>query len=39
LFTGLLVSGVLIVGALTFCPALSRGPILWHLLMYAGKVF
>ena len=39
LFTGLLVSTVLIVGALTFFPALSLGPILEHLLMHAGKVF
>ncbi|HEY2351887.1 MAG TPA: potassium-transporting ATPase subunit KdpA [Candidatus Acidoferrum sp.] len=39
LFTGLLVSTILIVGALTFFPALSLGPILEHLLMQAGKVF
>jgi K+-transporting ATPase ATPase A chain len=39
LFTGLLVSVILIVGALTFFPALSLGPILEHLLMYAGKTF
>ena len=39
LFSGLLVSTVLIVGALTFFPALSLGPILEHLLMQAGKVF
>jgi K+-transporting ATPase ATPase A chain len=39
LFSGLLVSTVLIVGALTFFPALSLGPILEHLLMLAGKVF
>ncbi len=39
LFTGLLVSVVVIVGALTFFPALSLGPILEHLLMHAGKVF
>src|ERR1700757_2983856 len=39
LFSGLLVSIVLIVGALTFFPALSLGPILEHLLMNAGKVF
>jgi potassium-transporting ATPase potassium-binding subunit len=39
LFAGLLVSTVLIVGALTFFPALSLGPILEHLLMQAGKVF
>ncbi|HXY00792.1 MAG TPA: potassium-transporting ATPase subunit KdpA [Candidatus Limnocylindrales bacterium] len=39
LFTVLLISTILIVGALTFFPALSLGPILEHLLMGAGKVF
>ncbi len=39
LFTILLVSTVIIVGALTFFPALSLGPILEHLEMLAGKVF
>jgi potassium-transporting ATPase potassium-binding subunit len=39
LFTTLLVSTILIVGALTFFPALSLGPILEHLLMMAGKAF
>jgi len=39
LFSGLLVSTIVIVGALTFFPALSLGPILEHLLMHAGKVF
>ena len=39
LFSGLLVSTILIVGALTFFPALSLGPILEHLLMSAGKTF
>src|SRR3974390_410488 len=39
LFSVLLVSVVLIVGALTFFPALSLGPILEHLLMNAGKAF
>ena len=39
LFTVLLTSVVLIVGALTFFPALSLGPILEHLLMNAGKAF
>jgi K+-transporting ATPase ATPase A chain len=39
LFTILLVSVILIVGALTFFPALSLGPILEHLLMNAGKTF
>jgi K+-transporting ATPase ATPase A chain len=39
LFTILLVSTILIVGALTFFPALSLGPILEHLLMLSGKAF
>jgi len=39
LFTVLLVSVIVIVGALTFFPALSLGPILEHLLMMAGKTF
>jgi len=39
LFTVLLISVILIVGALTFFPALSLGPILEHLLMGAGKAF
>jgi K+-transporting ATPase ATPase A chain len=39
LFSGLLVATILIVGALTFFPALSLGPILEHLLMAAGKTF
>jgi potassium-transporting ATPase potassium-binding subunit len=39
LFTLLLVSVIVIVGALTFFPALSLGPVLEHLLMVAGKTF
>ncbi len=39
LFSTLLVGVILILGALTFFPALSLGPILEHLLMNAGKVF
>ncbi len=39
LFAVLLVSVILIVGALTFFPSLSLGPILEHLLMHAGKAF
>jgi K+-transporting ATPase ATPase A chain len=39
LFTVLLVGVILIVGALTFFPALALGPILEHLLMLAGKSF
>jgi len=39
LFSILLVGVIVIVGALTFFPALSLGPILEHLLMQAGKTF
>ena len=39
LFTGLLVCVVVVVGALTFFPALSLGPIVEHALGQAGKVF
>jgi len=39
LFTMLLTVTVLIVGALTFFPALSLGPVLEHLLMHVGKTF
>jgi K+-transporting ATPase ATPase A chain len=38
-FAVLLISVILIVGALTFFPALSLGPIIEHFLMNAGKVF
>jgi len=39
LFIVLLVGVILIVGALTFFPALSLGPLVEHLLMGAGRVF
>ncbi len=39
LFTILLIGVVVIVGALTFFPAFSLGPIVEHLLMNAGKLF
>jgi len=39
LFTILLTGVILIVGALTFFPALSLGPILEHLLLHAGRTF
>jgi potassium-transporting ATPase potassium-binding subunit len=39
LFTVLLVGVVLILGALTFFPALSLGPILEHLLLKSGQLF
>jgi len=38
-FVGLLIAVILIVGALTFFPALSLGPIIEHILMISGKVF
>jgi potassium-transporting ATPase potassium-binding subunit len=39
LFTMLLISVIVIVGALTFFPALSLGPVLEHLLLRAGHAF
>jgi potassium-transporting ATPase potassium-binding subunit len=39
LFVVLLISVILIVGALTFFPALSLGPIVEHFLMQAGRLF
>ena len=39
LFTVLLTGVILIVGALTFFPALSLGPVLEHLLLRAGHVY
>lgn len=39
LFTVLLVSVILIVGALTFFPVLSLGPIVEHFLMGMGRTF
>jgi potassium-transporting ATPase potassium-binding subunit len=39
LFVGLLVGVILIVGGLTFFPALALGPIVEHLAMQAGTVF
>jgi K+-transporting ATPase ATPase A chain len=39
LFVVLLVGVILIVGALTFFPALSLGPIVEHFLANAGKVY
>jgi len=39
LFAILLVGVILILGALTFFPALSLGPILEHLLLKTGQVF
>jgi K+-transporting ATPase ATPase A chain len=39
LFTTLLIGVVLIMGALTFFPVLSLGPILEHLVLKAGQLF
>jgi K+-transporting ATPase ATPase A chain len=39
MFTLLLTGVILIVGALTFFPALSLGPVLEHLLLHAGHTF
>ncbi len=39
LFVGLLIGVILIVGGLTFFPALSLGPIVEHLAMQAGTFF
>jgi K+-transporting ATPase ATPase A chain len=39
LFGALLVSVIVIVGALTFFPALSLGPIVEHFIAQTGKVF
>ena len=39
LFVGLLVGTVVLVGALTFFPALALGPIVEHYLMESGKLF
>jgi K+-transporting ATPase ATPase A chain len=39
LFAGLLVGTVILVGALTFFPALALGPIVEHYLMQDGKLF
>jgi K+-transporting ATPase ATPase A chain len=39
LFVALFVGVILIVGALTFFPALALGPLVEHLLMGAGRLF
>ena len=39
LFTGLLVGVIVIVGALTFFPALSLGPVVEHFVAAGGKVY
>jgi len=39
LFTSLIVGTVILVGALTFVPALVLGPVVEHFLMQGGKLF
>jgi K+-transporting ATPase ATPase A chain len=39
LFVGLLIGVILIVGGLTFFPALALGPVVEHLAMLAGQSF
>ncbi len=39
LFVGMLIGTVILVGALTFFPALALGPIVEHFLMNDGKLF
>ncbi|WP_113291612.1 potassium-transporting ATPase subunit KdpA [Agrobacterium tumefaciens] len=39
LFVGLLVGTIVVVGGLTFLPALALGPVVEHLVMAAGQVF
>ncbi len=39
LFVGLLIGTVVIVGALTYFPALSLGPVVEHYLMQSGRLF
>jgi potassium-transporting ATPase potassium-binding subunit len=39
LFVGLVVGVILIIGGLTFFPALALGPIVEHLAMTAGTLY
>ena len=39
LFAGLLVGVIVIVGALTYFPGVSLGPVVEHFLMHSGKTF
>lgn len=39
LFAAVLIGTIMIIGALTFFPALALGPVIEHLLMNAGKSF
>ncbi|HEY7899060.1 MAG TPA: potassium-transporting ATPase subunit KdpA [Gemmatimonadaceae bacterium] len=39
LFVGLLIGVILVIGALTFFPVLSLGPVVEHYLMASGRLF
>ena len=39
LFVGLVIGTILIVGGLTFFPALALGPVVEHFAMHAGNTF
>jgi len=39
LFVGLLIATVIVIGALTFFPALALGPLVEHFLMHQGKLY
>ncbi len=39
LFVGLVIGVILIVGGLTFFPALALGPVVEHFAMHAGTTF
>jgi len=39
LFVGLLIGVILIIGGLTYFPALALGPVVEHLAMNAGTLF
>ncbi len=39
LFVGLLIATVIVIGALTFFPAVALGPIVEHFLMHLGRLF
>ena len=39
MFAGLLVGVIVIVGALTYFPGVSLGPVVEHFLMHSGKTF
>lgn len=39
LFVSLLISVIIIVGALTFFPALTLGPVVEHFLMHQGRLY